>query len=386
MILSVFAFLSASSAPAECSNIIDLTGLVYLTHDFEANTKYCFQTQGSIFVDAKDVTITGYEDSTKKIEPKAGVAAIFANPNLISHYYYFVLESTSPITNATIYGSLEIPTNQIVYISTKSRFKQNILSKNLKNATMFLIGTHENSKLEIETDDHSTAKYRSYTDVNKEAKDYTNIKKDDDNTQQKDNFTLIEVIGEATKAKQEVQVSLEPIGSGHGDDDDDDDDDHDDARRLLEFTNEIHGAIRVTENGVLTSTDFQSNPVNIPSGIDGLTFGNATPLGGGAIAGIVIFCIILVILAFVLYCFCCRKKGSKDVSRFVDQMDEKYESFNDMETIADDGMELEDTNYYPSPPPMHSDTKVEVESVPTHTPEQMKHESVDADPTTNPYA
>ena len=382
-------FSRCKEKPSDCESFEDLTNLVYSVQNFEANVKKCFLTKGSIFIDAKDVTITGYKNNQNTIPSKSGIAAIFANLDFTNYDYYFVVSSSTNQNNITVYGSIEIPSNQKVLISTKSKFKiKNLLDKNLKEAWMFILGKLPYSKLKVETDDHSTASFRTFKEESRENSFYKNVGRDEDE-EDKGEFTLIEIQAKATKAKEDVEVEIKPYkhdddddddddrDHGHGEDSDDeksDDDDDDDSRRLLEFGNEIHGSIRVTQDGVFTANDFQETFTQN----EGLTYADTDGAGEVAtIAGIII-AIVIAIIALVVIIIWLRKRNAHARSNFdfdsKDEIDEKYTAIKDLESFDDSH-----TNYYPSTLPNY-----ETQQEP---PQKSDHDSdeVTIEPLPNPY-
>ena len=293
MISFILAALAASNGqPQECNEFIDLTNVVYDQVDLVANTPVCLKTRGSLFVDGKGINITCYKDMVQVLISKGGVAAVFAIPDLDNIDYYFTIESDTDKKNVLLYGSLNIPYDKKVVISTKSRFEhERLIDRNIREAYLFILGIHDDSILELETDDFAEIDYRIFTDNETYDQNYTHIRKDRE-IEIRGKFTFVEIKATATRARQEIEVEFEKLRN---------------RRNVQEFANPFHGSIRVQGDGILSENDFQANLTNI-NGLthDPTTENTPTPNGSGVnaplIAGIVVglalvvACVVIVVL------------------------------------------------------------------------------------------
>ena len=307
MIAFILAALAvANGQPQECSEYIDLTNVVYDKVDLVADTPVCLKTRGSLFVDGKGINITGYKDDVQVLKSKGGVAAVFANPDLNHTDYYFTIESETNKTDVLLYGSLNIPYDKKVVISTKSNFEhERLIDRNIREAYLFILGIHDDSILELETDDFAEIDYKIYTDNETYDQEYKHIRRDRE-IEIRGKFTYVEIKATATRARQEIEVEFEKVKK---------------RRHTTEFANPFHGSIRVQGDGILDENDFQANLTNI----NGLTYdpsndptNDPTPNGSGVdaplIAGIVIGLALVVACIAIVALIIKRKQALKKES------------------------------------------------------------------------
>ena len=328
MLSFVLAALAAGKGqPEECAEYIDLTNVIYDKVDLVENTSVCLKTRGSLFVDGKGINITGYKDNAKILNTKGGVAAVFANPDLENNDYFFTIESTENKTDVLLYGSLNIPYDKKVVISTKPYFEhERLIERNIREAYLFILGIHDDSILEIETDDFAEIDYKIYTGNESYDQEYRHIRRDRE-IEIRSKFTYIEIKATATRRHQEIEVEFQKVRR---------------HRYAAEFANPFHGSIRVQGDGILSENDFHANLTNI----NGLTQDNGpstpdnnnTPDNGsgvdaGLIAGIVLG-IVMVIAVIVIVVVIVKKK--QDAKKETSEPQEDKQRSKDVEKPIND--------------------------------------------------
>ena len=283
-------FVSRTSCiPSVCQSATDLTLNIYNNASFEANVPQCFKVRGSIFVGSNSqFKITGYIDDKLEIPENTGIAAVFKDPDLAEHDYYFVLESTTDQNNITLCGCIDVPSNQKVLITTQTYYDdfEDLLEDDIRAAHMYIIGDIPSDySITLVTDDNARVDC-TFSEDGVYENLITRRSGGGFRGTYKPPLKYIELHARSVKDDDnELSISLKGPRQ---------------QRQANGLTNDINGYIRIRESGVLNSNDFKSRFTDTK----GLTHPNS--LNGGEIAGIVIAVIVvIVIIVVIIICCCC---------------------------------------------------------------------------------